>query len=261
MKTMTYPNLIDVIEPILGVKATLDSETSTIEEWRKEYLEYIKTERAKSKIQIFNIFASALLERQMRGETYGKRIELMDSKLKSYGDVTSNQIKEILKEVSYRWVDNGAEVILELKRLTENDFNWEDYFKKAEKEFLNNFMDDPILEIKFVGLKVRDFALSEFSPYYLANDLHIVKVIKRTGLLLDGYGDYDFGTNQQDPKEYLFLKRLVINLAKDSGWETNKGYSPGEIDKIFWHFGRSICKAKPLCDECPIENICLTGKK
>jgi hypothetical protein len=260
MKTISYPSLIEVIKPILEVKATLNSDTLTIDEWRKNYLDNIKTERAKSKIQIFNIFASALLERQMRGETYSKRIQLMNSRLNEYKDITPDMIKGILKEVGYRWVDKGVEVVLELKRLTENDFVWENYFKKAEANFLSNFMDDPFLKIRFVGIKVRDFALSEFSSYYLANDLHIVKLIKRTGLLLDGYGDYDFGTNQFDEKEYLFLKRLIIKLAKESGWEDGAGFSPGEIDKIFWNFGRTICKPEPLCSECPIKDICLTGK-
>ncbi len=264
MKTISYPNLTEIIEPILKIKATIDSKVQAIEEWKNEYLKQLKVNRGKDRIQIFNIFSSALLERQMRGEAYDRRIQLNDERIKNYEDVTSEKVKEILKETGYRWLDKGTEVVLELKKLTENNFVWEDYFKEAERKYLTNFVDDPFLKIKYVGttgsFKVRDFALSEFSPYYLANDLHIVKLIKRTGLLLEGYGDPDFGTNQQDPKEYLFLKRLVIKLSEESGWGTGKGYSPGEIDKIFWHFGRSVCKAKPECRECPIGNTCLTGK-
>jgi len=55
----------------------------------------------------------------------------------------------------------------------------------------------------------------------------VVKVITRTGLLLYGYGDINIGTNPSDKKEYLFLRRLIIKLSKESG------YSPGELDKIF----------------------------
>lgn len=264
MKTVSYPNLKEVIKPILGVKATINGRTQTIEEWRKEYLRQLQVNREKSSIQIFNTFASALLERQMGGESYNKRIQLLNERIKEYKDITRENISKILKETGYRWPDKGVEVCLKLKELTEKNFDWKTYFNKAEKEYENNFVDDPFLRIKYVGttgsFKVRDFALSEFSKYYLANDLHIVRLIKRTGLLIEGYGDYNLGTNQSDPKDYLFLKRLAIKLAKDSGWGSDEGYSLGEIDKIFWHFGRTICKAKPSCEECPIKSVCLTGR-
>ena len=259
MKGVEFPNINEVINPILDVKI-FESETSTIKDLKKSYLKYIDENRKLPKIKIFNIFASALLERSMRGESYTKRIQLMNEKWKSYVDITEESVKEILKEAGYRFPSAGVEVILKLKELTEKNFVCADYFKEAENDYENNFPNDKFLNIKYVGYKVRDFALSEFSKFYLANDIHVIRMIKRTGLIVNGYGDTDIGTNPSNIKEYLFLKRLIVRLSKESGWEKGEGYSPGEIDKIFWHFGRNICMANPLCNQCPIKNICLTGR-
>lgn len=101
---------------------------------------------------------------------------------------------------------------------------------------------------------MRDLALSCFLKEYSANDFHVVDVLVRTGLILHGYGNLDFGTNPNDEKNYLFLRNLIIKISEQTP------YSPGEIDRIFWHFGRAICKSKSLCEECPVKNICLTYK-
>lgn len=260
MKSVEFPNINEVIDPILDIETTFLDETRTIKDLKNSYLKYIDESRKKPKIEIFNSFASALLERSIRGESYTKRIRLMNEKWKSYGDITEENVKEILKEGGYRFPSAGVEVILKLKKLTEKNFVWVDYFKEAEDNYENNFPKDKLLNIKYVGYKVRDSALSEFSKFYLANDIHIIRMIKRTGLLINGYGDTDIGTNPSDINEYLFLKRLIVRLSKESGWEKGEGYSPGEIDKIFWHFARNICKADPLCNQCPIKNICLTGR-
>ncbi|MFC1752550.1 hypothetical protein ACFL96_04055 [Thermoproteota archaeon] len=256
---MQIPNVKEVIDPLLDIKTTFEGETSTIQELRDFYFNELNRCRNLSKTEIFNIFASALLERAMMGELYTKRIRLMNERWKSYGDITEESIRGLLTETGYRFPKAGLNVILKLKKLTENNFAWEDYFNEAEKNYENNFSKDPFLNIKYVAYKVRDFALSEFSRYYLANDIHIIRMIKRTGLLINGYGDINIGTNPSDENEYLFLKRLIVRLSKESGWEKGEGYSPGEIDKIFWHFGRNICKADPLCNQCPLKNVCLTG--
>lgn len=260
MKSVEFPNINEVIDPLLDVKITFDREKSTIRELKDSYLKDLDKSRKLSKMQIFIYFASALLERQILGESYIKRIQLMNGRWKSYEDVTAESIKEILKESRYRFPPAGIEVILKLKELTEKDFEWENYFKEAEDNYENNFSKDNFLKIRFVWYKVRDFAISEFSKFYLANDIHIIRMIKRTGLLINGYGDIDIGTDPSNTNEYLFLKRLIVRLSKESGWEKGKGYSPGEIDKIFWHFGRNICKSDPLCNKCPIKDVCLTGK-
>jgi len=258
MESVEFPNINDVINPLLNVETTFEGKMSKIRELRDSYLKNIDECKKLPKLEIFSIFASALLERQMKGETYTKRIRLMNEKWKSYKDITEESIKEILKIAGYRFPSAGAEVILKLKEITEKDFEWSNYFKEAEENYESNFPNDPFLKIRFVGYKVRDFAISEFSKFYLANDIHIIRMIKRTGLLINGYGDPDIGTDPSN--DYLFLKRLIVRLSKESGWEDGEGYSPGEIDKIFWHFGRNICNANLICNKCPIKEVCLTGK-
>ncbi|MBA7508399.1 hypothetical protein ES705_00329 [subsurface metagenome] len=86
-----------------------------------------------------------------------------------------------------------------------------------------------------------------------ANDLHVVRTLTRTGLLVHGYEDIDIGTNPGNEKNYIFLRNLIIKLSKKSG------YSPAELDRIFWYFARDVCNARPNCDKCPIRNICLTS--
>lgn len=150
---------------------------------------------------------------------------------------------------------NGTKVILGAKRILFEKYQgkWERYFKEAEKKYRENFPDDPFLTIPNVSFKVRDLALSCFSKLYAANDLHVVRVLARTGLLVYGYEDIDIGTNPRNEKNYIFLRNLIIKLSEKSG------YSPAELDRIFWYFGRDVCKARPNCDKCPIRNICLTS--
>jgi len=53
---------------------------------------------------------------------------------------------------------------------------------------------------------------------------------------------------------------LVLKLSKQTGWP-GAGYSPGEMDRMFWLFGRSTCTAKPRCTRCPVREVCLTGAR
>ena len=85
-------------------------------------------------------------------------------------------------------------------------------------------------------------------------------MIRRTGLLLHGYGQPDIGTSPAE--NYNFLQGLIINFSEESGWllGSTNGYSPKEIDAMFWFFGneKGICKGKPECYRCPIKEMCLT---
>jgi hypothetical protein len=125
----------------------------------------------------------------------------------------------------------------------------------------NNFADDHLLTIKNIGFKVRDLALSCFEPSYAAFDLHVARVPTRIGLLNYGFellGDpkIEMGNNPTDEKNHLFLHRLFLRLSE----LTENEISPAELDRIFWHFGRTCCGARPRCGECPVNDECLTGK-
>lgn len=244
-----------LIKKMSNVESTFDGKTKKIEEWRKHYLLDIKRNRELSDIEIFKRFVSDLLIRATRGERGSVVQSEIHKYVNSYLDLNRQNLKRILK--GYRFgIKNGSDVVLKAKEIAQtHKFNWSDYFEEAENDYKRNFPGDEFLKIKNVGYKVRDLALSDFSKYYSANDLHVVRVISRTGLLMYGYGiDYNFGTNVGDKKQYLFFRKLIIRLSEMTGM------SPGELDRIFWHFGRTICSNSPNCGICPITNQCSTKK-
>jgi hypothetical protein len=66
----------------------------------------------------------------------------------------------------------------------------------------------------------------------------------------------EMGNNPTDDKNYLFLHRLFIKLS-----EMTKGkFTPADLDRVFWHLGKSMCGADPKCKYCHINDVCLTGK-
>jgi hypothetical protein len=80
----------------------------------------------------------------------------------------------------------------------------------------------------------------------------------RTGLILQGYGDPDFST-----VEYGFVRRVVQKLAKQTGFPGGRDpLSPAHIDRMFWYYGQDTnrCGADPACDQCPANDVCLTGR-
>jgi len=236
--------------PILG-----EAGTQNIEQWRSNYLKELKHNNLLDDISKFRVFIVGLLSRASRGEMVAKLYNDFND-IKKFDDFNKLNIKTVLKNIGYRFQDQGTKTIIDVKDvfLKEYHNSWDNYFKEAKKKYKNNFLDDAFLKVKGVGFKVRDLALSCFLKEYSANDFHVVDVLVRTGLVLYGYGDLNFGTNPNDKKNYLFLRNLIIKISKYTK------YSPGEIDRIFWHFGRAICKKRPLCEECLINSICLTYK-
>lgn len=244
-----------LIKKMSNVESTFDNETKKIEEWRKHYLADIKRNRKLSDIEIFKRFVANLLVRATKGER-GSRVQSeIDKGINKYLHVNRSNLRNILK--GYRFgIKTGSDVVLKAKEIVKSSsFNWRNYFREAENDYKRNFPDDKFLKIRNVGYKVRDLALSDFSKHYSANDLHVVRVISRTGLLMYGYGiDCNFGTNVVDKKQYLFFRKLIIRLSEITEM------SPGELDRIFWHFGRAVCSNNPNCDICPIINQCSTKR-
>ena len=144
--------------------------------------------------------------------------------------------------------------------LTAPGFSWPGYFAQAEAKWQDGFEDDPVelKRVKGIGDKVRDFALSEFSDYYCAPDLHVCRMMARTGLILHGLGDPGIST-----VGYGFVRRVIQELARETGFPGgHDALSPAHIDRMFWYYGqdRSCCGAKPECSECPADDVCLTGR-
>jgi len=261
---INLPNINTLTKKILSTKTSFvgnlvysdlgQTTTQTIEQWRLDYLKELKLNNSFNNIKKFKIFVANLLLRANRGEVGGKLYNVFNGKIKEFKDLNKKNIGNVLKQSGHRFQLQGIDTVLDAKELLFNKYQskWDKYFKEAKENYKNNFLDDDFLKINGVGFKVRDLALSCFLKEYSANDSHVVGVLVRTGLILYGYGDLNFGTNPNNSKNYLFLRNLIINISEQTP------YSPGEIDRIFWHFGRTICKSKPLCDKCPIKNICLT---
>jgi endonuclease III len=261
----------DIIPPILELKSTDNGKTQIIKKWVDEqrkgirhHRQWVTNKSDENDIKIITDLLPNLLMRSMRGERgYPIGYELREA-INSKQDLNYDNYVSLLQKAGYRWGPQvGAQVITDAVEIFKNKYGWNFalYFEEVERHVDSNFQTDELLTIKNIGFKVRDLALSNFNPNYVANDLHIVRTTTRIGLWNYGFdllGDdnLEMGTNPSNEKNYLFLHKLVLKLSK----LTDSEYSPVDLDRILWHFGRSVCKVKPQCSLCPINNHCLTGK-
>jgi endonuclease III len=268
---LKLPDINEIISKIIELKASLNGKSQKIEDWLTEHRDQInenqsliKCKSDESDIKILLSFLRDLLIRAMKGERGNIVYEELKGAIRTKQDLTEENYQQILRRARYRWgPEVGAQVISDVVNTFAHRLNWdwEKYFERAEVSHKTDFQKDDLLKIKHVKLKVRDLALSHFNPNYVANDLHVVRVITRIGLLNYGFdllreNKLEMGNNPSNKKNYLFLHRLVHKLSK----LTNKKYSAADLDRIFWFLGKSICGTKPKCSECPIKNLCLTGQ-
>jgi len=264
------PNILEVIEKVESVESSFNGKTQPIKRWIAEQREYInfnldliKRGDDSSDIQILLSLLRDYLVRAMTGEMGERTFNELRKIVKGKKDLTPENYHRALENARYRWgASNGAAVISDVVNYfgVKLGWKWNFYISKAEQYSSNNFLDDEILKINNISFKVRDLALSSFSPNYAAFDLHLSRVPTRIGLLNYGYGIegnfIEMGNNPQNPKNYLFLHQLFHKLSRLSGGK----YMLVDFDRLFWHLGRSTCGATPNCRECGICKICLTGK-
>jgi hypothetical protein len=268
---ITIPDLPQTIEMLLPLKSTFDGRTQTIREWVNEHRSIIQknarmvnAHSGNHDIRILSIFIRDLLVRNIVGEG-GQRIydafcEIVSRK----DDLKQENYRKILTKARYRWgITLGSDVMCAAVNYFRDDlhWNWRVYLAQAERNKKENFPNDKRLKIKHVKFKVRDLALSNFNPNYAAFDLHVTRVVARIGLLAYGWdvtGDkaVEFGTNPSDNDNYLFLHKFFLRISELCGGR----FTPVDLDRIFWHLGRSKCGATTECDTCPIQKTCLTGK-
>jgi len=256
---IVVPEPSDLLAGIANVSATVSGERRSIAEWRKVYLDELTTAPQQSDIAIFNRFINSLLERAMRGDVWTGRMKVIQDTFLSFDDVTPEHARDVLKQAGYRFPEAGRTVILDAKHIvTDPAFTWRSYLEQADSHYESDFQEDRFLGIKGVSFKTRDLALSELSEKFVAVDLHVVRVTSRTGLLVHGYGDPQIATDVAKANGYLFFHDLMLRLARRTGWP-GAGYSPGEMDRMLWNFGRAVCGAKPKCGSCPVAGSCLTS--
>ena len=265
------PEINTIIKEIIEVESKFDGNKKKIKDWVNEHRLsiknnnlLIKNKSEKNDIKILLCLLRDLLVRAMRGEMGMKTFYELEKSIKNKNDLYENNYREILKHARYRWGSNvGSLIISSVVNIFENKYKWDwkIYFKEAKRYYLTNFQDDKLLAIKGIGFKVRDLALSNFNDNYIANDLHVVRVMTRMGILNYGFDllkdkNLEMGNNPGNEKNYLFLHKLILKLSD----LTNNKYSPTDLDRIFWHLGKSLCGSKPKCAICPINKICLMGK-
>ena len=257
------PVFSDIVDLLLPVTIEWESEDWTIERWRDEYIGQVRrTRQEQDKLKVFNRFSASLVQGfRTKHKDFEPRIDRMNHRFKSFDDISSESVYALLSEEGYSFLTRGVQVIIEAKSLVEPpSFIWEDYFRRAELACDGDRQDDMFLGISGVGLKVRDFALKQFSTCWCAMDRHVTRVLQRTGLILHGQGEPGYGDDPTNNKNYAFMQSLLVRFSKESGWcpGATNGYSPGEIDSMFWFFGHGVCTAKPLCQRCPVAGICIT---
>jgi hypothetical protein len=251
--------LTEFWDRVRAVPVRFGSDTRPLEHWVTKDRAEATERRSWSSDAILRRFAAALLERNVSGSNYQRRIAEFE---RSFGDpaaLTKPHALDMLKRSGYRYPDTGAEVLCKVRSLlTAPPFEWASYFARAEEKWESGFTDDSLLRITGVGHKTRNFALSEFSEYYCAPDLHVMRIMARSGLVLHGIGDPAFHTG--DP---LFVCKVINYLARETSFPgQSDALSPAAIDRMFWYYGqdRSKCDVTPGCSECPANDICLTGQ-
>ena len=101
---------------------------------------------------------------------------------------------------------------------------------------------DKLVKLPGVGRKTANVVLSAaFGHQTIVVDTHVLRISKRLGL-----------TDKKDPVKVEYELMAIIPKAS---WS--------DISLQFIYFGREICNArKPLCNDCPLLNVCaLKGKK
>jgi len=265
------PNINSILSKLLHIESTFNERKLPIGLWVQEHKDEIaknqnlvQNKSDENDVEILLIFLRGILVRAMTGEKGQNVFDELSSTLKNKSDLHESNYKDALKRANYRWgVDSGSQVISAIVQYFRDqlDWNWQSYLEKADKSRETNFPKDELLKIKNVGFKLRDLALSEFNPHYAAFDLHVARIPTRIGLLNYGFDllsdpNIEMGNNPGNRKNYLFLQRLFIKLSI----LTNGNFLVGDLDRIFWHFGKSICGTEPQCPDCPIKSDCLAGQ-
>lgn len=236
------PDVNESLERLMAVKSTFDGSTQPIRQWVSDHRAKIKENRSLVKndsgandILVLNMFLRDLLVRAIKGEMGSRVYEQLTTTIKTKADLTEANYRQALKNANYRWgVDDGAKVISEVVQYVQSvlQWDWRTYIERAENEKETNYQSDPMLRIKNISFKLRDLALSNFSPHYAAFDLHVTRVLTRLGWLNYGFPflgntDLEMGNNPGNDKNYLFLHRLFISLS-----DMTKGeYTPVDFDK------------------------------
>ena len=267
----TIPDVSETLDRLMTVESTFDGTTHPIRQWVSEHRKKIKENRRliekrspANDIAVLHMFLRDLLVRAIKGEMGSRVYEALLSTIRTKAHLRETNYRKALEKAKYRWgVDDGSKVISDVVHHVRSvlHWNWVAYVERAENEKETNYQTDPMLGIKNISFKLRDLALSNFSPHYAAFDLHVTRVLTRLGWLNYGFSflantDLEMGNNPGNDKNYLFLHRLFVSLSD----MTEGRYTPVDLDRVLWHLGKSLCGARSRCSTCPVAGRCPTGK-
>lgn len=258
-----YEEMMNVVSRPISAFGEDSSVQKTILERIQDYNNDLVKNNKKGNFEKIIDFCLALLMRATSEKFMLPTSKYLLEKYNSVEDILDREevdfiekTKMKLKELQYRYPEKGARVILDATKRFHTEYNSdiEVYLKlsQAPENLSNDFTADTMIKIKNVKYKVRDLGISMFINNYIALDTHIIRILLRTGLILNSYtlGIAPY-SDQNNSARYLDLWRTVKSLAEGAKIPL------GELDRAFWNFGRSICQSQnPKCEYCPISRIC-----
>jgi endonuclease III len=256
-----YEEMMNAVSRPISAFGEDSSVQKTILERIQDYNNDLVKKNKKCNFEKIIKFCIALLMRATSEKFMIPTLKYLINEYNSVEDVLGDvdfkeKTKMKLKELQYRYSEKGATVILNATKIFHTEYNSdiEEYLKlsQAPENLADDFTADTMIKIKNVKYKVRDLGISMFLNNYIALDTHIIRILLRTGLILNSYtlGIAPY-SDQNNSARYLDIWRTVKSLAEGAKIPL------GELDRAFWNFGRSICKSQnPKCDDCPISKIC-----
>ena len=168
----------------------------------------------------FKSLIMAILSTRTKDKTLIEISKELFSRIKTPFDLdklTEEEIDKMIYKVGFHRVK--ARNLKKLAKILIEKYNGEIPLKKEE-----------LLKLPGVGIKVANVVLSKFGGDEIAVDVHTFRISKRLG--------WSKGKNP------IEVEKDLKKLFPKNMWN--------KINYLLVAFGQTICKAKPLCDKCPL---------
>lgn len=246
------PDTSSLVKDMLLATAEYPKEIrKMIQQHVEEQMRDIDNNRKLSNPEKFKVFIGKFLYVQVRSEKAEKVMEYISSRFNTPADLAKADAATLaskFRQMGYRFPDK-ARVLIEISKILQKRFDGEidDYIAFVD----THYTDDPVLNVKGVGFKTRDIALSSFTKNYSLVDVHISNVLSRTGLILKAYlYGFKLTTDRTNESNYLEMTKLLSKLS------TEAGMMPFEFDQTLWFFGKDYCSPMK-CEKCSVQK-CVT---
>ncbi|AGK61580.1 DNA-(apurinic or apyrimidinic site) lyase /endonuclease III [Archaeoglobus sulfaticallidus PM70-1] len=174
----------------------------------------------------FQHLVFTILSARTRDEQTAKAVENLFKVVSTPKDLAKLEISEIERLIkSTGFYRNKAKNLKAMAEVLVREYN-----SKVPDDF------DELLKLPGVGRKTANVVLaSAFNRNTIGVDTHVHRISNRLGLV---------NTSKPEDTE-IELKKIV----PERYWR--------RVNKAFVAFGQTVCKpVKPLCEECPINDIC-----